>query len=468
MTLASVDLHTYDDSVGPAVDAALASDGASSTCRLLGLLGEGGMARVYLARHDGLGRRVAVKRLRPQLAHQAHARDRLCAEADLVRTIDNQHVVNVLDVVDDPDGESYFVMEHLAGEPLAARLARVGALPLSEGLLIALQIAEAMEAIHRRGILHRDLKSENVLVGFDPGGGLSAKLIDFGVAEVLGQSGQLVCNTVVGTPESMSPEQATGGAVDLRSDIYSFGVLVYEMITGGAPFQGPMVDEVLRRVVSEVPVPPSACPGAQRQLVPQALEQLVLECLQKSPSDRPQSMSQVRRRLAAIDAEYRRQVQALESAMSEEGGRGGAALRPGTGGGVVPVWLLDDAAAGAGCAGADPDDDADREVEIEIIAPGPDSVPLPLVARGSGSDLDLPDSGSDLDLPIDDEPAPVVHVPTPRAEVLPAATPRLSSGRRLGRLAAWALVLSVVTVGVLVLMGYVPWTPKQLQLWWHP
>lgn len=462
MTLASVDLHTYDDSVGQEVDAALALDGASSTCRLLGLLGEGGMARVYLARHDGLGRRVAVKRLRPQLANQAHARDRLCAEADLVKTIDNQHVVNVLDVVDDPDGESYFVMEHLAGEPLAARIARVGALPLSEALLIALQVGEAMEAIHRRGILHRDLKSENVLVGFDAGGGINAKLIDFGVAEVLGRSGQLVCNTVVGTPESMSPEQATGGAVDLRSDIYSFGVLLYEMITGGAPFQGPEVQEVLRRVVHERPVPPSATPGAQRQLVPAELEGLVLECLEKSPDDRPQSMSRVRRRLMDIDAEYHRQVRALERAMTDgDDGGGSGAARPG---GVVPVWLFDSstsmpAVSGVFARPVDADDDGDREVEIEIIEPGLDSVPLPLIARGSGPDLDLP---------IDDEPAPVVHRPAPRAEILPAAAETSRFARRLGRLAAWALVLSAVTVGVLVLMGYVPWTPKQLQLWWHP
>jgi len=154
--------------------------------RLAGLLGEGGMAQVYLGYHDGLGHPVAVKRLRRQLADVEQARARLRAEGEIVRGLRHRHIVNVLDLVTDPAGDSYLVMEHLAGEPLSARLARTGALPLSEALVIGLQISDALEAVHRRGVVHRDVKTENVLVGLDAGGNPIAKLVDFGVAEILG------------------------------------------------------------------------------------------------------------------------------------------------------------------------------------------------------------------------------------------------------------------------------------------
>jgi serine/threonine protein kinase len=284
-------------------------------CRLVGVLGEGGTARVYLARDEGTGRPVAVKRLHPELANTPHLRDRLLAEADIVRSVRHDHVVNVLDVVSEPDGESYFIMEHLAGEPLSARIAREGALPLSDALIIAVQVAGALHAIHRRGIIHRDLKTENVLVSLDQRGRLRAKLIDFGVAEVLGDDGSLVSPGVVGTPESMAPEQAVGRAVDLRCDIYSFGVLLYEMVTGGAPFRGDDVPVLLERVVSEPPLPPSQAPGASRHYIPPALESLILACLAKDPGDRPQTMSGVRDRLRAIGLAYVELSLAVERAL---------------------------------------------------------------------------------------------------------------------------------------------------------
>lgn len=296
------------------------SDG-SAACRLVGLLGEGGMARVYLAHHDGLNRQVAVKRLRPQLANVPAARDRLLAEADLVRTVRHDHVVDVLDIVSDPDGESYFVMEHVAGEPLSDRLARTGALPMSELLTIAQQVAAAMEAVHRRGIVHRDLKTENVLVNLGHDGRVCAKLIDFGVAEILGDSGHLdPVSTAVGTPESMAPEQAVGESVDQRCDIYSFGVLLYEMLTGAPPFreEGGDMKALLERVANEEPVPPARTEGARKQHIPGALEALVLECLEKLPSDRPQTVTEVRAELAAIAGEYRALSSAVERALIDD------------------------------------------------------------------------------------------------------------------------------------------------------
>jgi serine/threonine-protein kinase len=282
------------------------------------------MARVYLAHHDGLNRQVAVKRLRPQLANVPAARERLLAEADLVRTIRHDHVVNVLDVVSEPDGESYFVMEHVAGEPLADRLARVGALPMSELLAIAEQVAAAMAAVHRRGIVHRDLKTENVLVSPGARGSVCAKLIDFGVAEILGADGQIdPVATAVGTPESMAPEQALVEPVDQRCDIYSFGVLLYEMLTGAAPFRdrdGDMAG-LLERVAYEAPVPPSRTEGGRRQHIPAALEALVLDCLAKRAEDRPQTIGEVRARLAAIAGDYRSLSSAVERALVDDDDR---------------------------------------------------------------------------------------------------------------------------------------------------
>src|SRR5687768_3298279 len=197
--MAAISLRDLDHAADPQDDPST----RDTPRRLVGVLGEGGTARVYLSRDEKTGRPVAVKRLHPELAHTPHLRDRLLAEADIARSVRHDHVVNVLDVVSDPDGESYFVMEHLAGEPVSARLAREGALPLSDTLIIGVQVAGALDAIHRRGIIHRDLKTENVLVSLDQAGRLRAKLIDFGVAEVLGDpQGSLIAPGVIGTPES--------------------------------------------------------------------------------------------------------------------------------------------------------------------------------------------------------------------------------------------------------------------------
>jgi serine/threonine-protein kinase len=304
-----------------ALDHMIPDQGGSepAPCRLVGVLGEGGTARVYLARHERTGQPVAVKRLHPELAHTPHLRDRLLAEADLVRSVRHDHVVNVLDVVNEPDGESYFIMEHLAGEPLSARIAREGALPLSDALIIAVQVAGALDAIHGRGIIHRDLKTENVLVSLDQRGRLCAKLIDFGVAEILGDpDGQLVSPGVVGTPESMAPEQAIGRRVDLRCDIYSFGVLLYELCTGGPPFAGDDVPLLLERVLHERPLPPSQMPGAGRQYIPPDLEALILQCLAKHPAQRPQTMAEVRARLRVIGLAYVDLSVAVDRALGEE------------------------------------------------------------------------------------------------------------------------------------------------------
>jgi hypothetical protein len=343
-------------------------------------------------------------------------------------------------------------MEHLGGEPLSARLARIGALPMSETLTIGVQISDALAAVHRRGIVHRDLKTENVLVGLDPNGLLLAKLIDFGVAEVLGDAGAIDPQTVTGTPESMSPEQATASPLDRRSDIYSFGVLLYEMVTGGPPFLGGELETLLDRVVREAPVPPSQTRGARRQLIPDALERLILQCLAKHPDERPRDMDEVRERLSRIAAEYRALTAALDLAMTEGSETVSAGARVD---GVVEKALV---------------------IVPEVIdAPLP--VPSPVRAVGT-SDERCPAGAGEIaprfppvarapwsgELAIDPEPAPVVRRPAPaRAQArtmagklgaMPAPELPVTRRRRWVRRAAAAALVAGLAAGATGLAGY--------------
>ncbi len=425
--------------------------------RLVGLLGEGGMAQVYLGHHDGLGRSVAVKRLRSQLANLEQARDRLRAEADIARALRHDHIVDVLDLVTDPAGDTYLVMEHLAGEPLSARLARTGALPLSETLTIAVQISDAVAAVHRRGIVHRDLKTENVLVGVDASGRPLAKLIDFGVAEILGSpEAKIEPPSVIGTPESMSPEQALASPLDQRSDIYSFGVLLYEMVTGGPPFLSDDLQQLLMRVVNEAPLPPSQAPGAQKHLIPDALERLILKCLAKRPEGRPQNMELVLVELQRIAAEYRALSDALDCAMAD------ADVEPAAAATLIGRPLVVAAPA--------------------IDTPLPMAMPVAMPVRAVGTSDDAhaetaapiapvrpaPWSGEIL---IDAEPAPGIARPPPAiarpvpAIARPAVTRRdraasertraRKRARRLARIAGATVLLAVLAAGAGGLVGYV-------------
>jgi tRNA A-37 threonylcarbamoyl transferase component Bud32 len=414
-----------DDSVPHRDTSGAGADGVGPV-RLVGLLGEGGMAQVYLGHHDGLGRQVAVKRLHRHLANVVEARDRLRAEAEIARSLDHKNIVHVLDVLTDRAGEVYLVMEHLGGEPLSARLARSGALPMSECLTIGVQISDALAAVHRRGIVHRDLKTENVLVGLDASGSILAKLIDFGVAEVVGTDGAIAPETVTGTPESMSPEQATASSLDHRSDIYSFGVLLYEMVTGGPPFLGGELEALLDRVVREAPVPPSRTAGGRWQHIPEALEELILQCLAKRPDERPRDMDEVRTRLGRIAADYRALSDALDQAVA-----GGAEL-------------------------ADAIDLAERPVgQALVVVHDVADAPLPVPVRAVGTSDEHGGAG---DCAARWQPAPRVRarartMPAKRAAMRPAVRPARRPRRWASRASA-AVLVAGLAFGVTGLAGH--------------
>ena len=218
----------------------------SSKYKLLRLLGDGGMGSVYEAEHLRLGTHVAIKVLHSDLARRSGLIERFLQEARVSAQIRSPHVVQVTDVESTPDGIAYLVMELLQGEPLSALEKRERTLPVATACEYTLQILAALEAAHSLGVVHRDLKPDNVFVTFD-GGKPVVKLIDFGIAKLkraegatgAGQKNLTVAGMLMGTPEYMAPEQAYSATdVDARADLYSVGVMLYEMLSGQTPAQG--------------------------------------------------------------------------------------------------------------------------------------------------------------------------------------------------------------------------------------
>jgi eukaryotic-like serine/threonine-protein kinase len=259
------------------------------------LAGSGGMGEVYRARDTRLDRIVAIKVLQGHLAVSPETRQRFDREARIVSSLNHPNICTLYDV-GHQDGMDYLVMEYLEGESLADRLAR-GALPLPELLQIAVQVADALDRAHRQGLVHRDLKPGNVVLTKS-----GAKLLDFGLARVTGlgsapsdlssptMSRPLTAEgTIVGTFQYMSPEQLEGAEADSRSDIFSFGAMLYEMSSGRRPFEGKSQASLIAAILRETPQPISSI----RSVIPPALERVVMRCLEKSPDDRYQTARDV-------------------------------------------------------------------------------------------------------------------------------------------------------------------------------
>jgi len=251
--------------------------------RLLAVLGEGGVGTVYAAEHVRLGRRVALKLLHPEVADNEVV-TRFFNEARAVNEIRHPNIIDVEDFVTTPDGEHYMLMELLEGEDLREVMSREGKLEPERVSLIGQQIASALGAVHRVNIVHRDLKPDNVFVIQRDGKEVS-KLLDFGVAKFMEDGTGLTRDGMtMGTPKYMAPEQIiTGKEVGSSSDIYALGVLMYELLTGVAPFNGASIAAILRAHVSEAVVPPSQLRG---EPLPAVLEAAVMKCLEKEVEDR--------------------------------------------------------------------------------------------------------------------------------------------------------------------------------------
>jgi eukaryotic-like serine/threonine-protein kinase len=278
--------------------------------RVLEKLGEGGMGEVYKARDTRLDRTVAVKVLPPDVSGDPERRARFEREAKTIAGLNHAHVCTLYDV-GDHDGAMFLVMEHLEGRTLAERL-RTGALPVDEALAVAIQIASALAAAHRHGVIHRDLKPANVMI--TPDG--EAKVLDFGLAKHVGvpveadaetaavvtargDGGVTRRGTVVGTVAYMSPEQVEAQPLDARSDVFSFGALLCEMLTGQQAFQGDSPISTMSAILRDTPEPVREPPGA----VPHALAAILGRCLEKKRERRYASGVELHQALVACESE---------------------------------------------------------------------------------------------------------------------------------------------------------------------
>ena len=284
--------------------------------KILRKLGQGGMGEVYLADDIRLERKVAVKVLPDELQLDEMARKRFLREAKAAAALDHPYICHIHEV-GETDGKLFIVMEYVEGQTFKEKISR-GPLPLNKALQAAVEIAEALERAHEKGIIHRDLKPANIMVA--AGGHL--KVMDFGLAKQLvrpegmdTQEKTLTAlskeGTTIGTLAYMSPEQVRAMPTDARSDIFSFGIMLYEMLTGIHPFKKETGLETVSAILSETPLPL----GRHMPQIPELLQHVVGKMLAKEPDHRYQSMHE-------ISTDVKQILQQRESTSS-------AALRPG-------------------------------------------------------------------------------------------------------------------------------------------
>src|SRR6185503_8827506 len=292
------------------------SQALGSSFTLEGEIGRGGMGVVYHARDERLKRKVAIKVLPPELAFREEIRLRFLREAETAARLSHPHIVPIHAVGEGPDGLVYFVMAFVDGESLGQRMKRRGRLPSEEARRILMETADALGAAHALGIIHRDVKPDNILLEGSRG---RVVVTDFGIAKALSSTtggGTLTATGVaIGTPHFMSPEQAAGDReIDGRSDLYSLGVCGYQALTGELPFNAPTVPGILMKQITE------AAPAitSKRPDCPEDLEGSVMRCLEKEPEHRWPTAEALRRALESRTAPaYRPRAAARRSPIQQ-------------------------------------------------------------------------------------------------------------------------------------------------------
>ncbi|MBI3185136.1 MAG: protein kinase [Myxococcales bacterium] len=282
--------------------------------RLEERIGTGGMGVVYRAVQPLISKTAAIKVIRQELAGNQDQVERLLAEARAVNTIRHRNIVDVYGFGTVPDGRCYIVMEFLEGQPLDELISKRAPLAANEVIPYLDEVCSALAAAHARGFIHRDLKPSNVFLVRQPDGSRFVKLLDFGLAKQAPAPGGIVRQTselkVCGTPEYMAPEQARGGSVGPPTDLYSLGVMTFEMLTGRLPFSAPSPIEMMMRQCDTPPPAPSSVDAS----VPAAMDELVLSLLAKEGASRPQSAELVRASLKRIARQLQESATRIASA----------------------------------------------------------------------------------------------------------------------------------------------------------
>jgi eukaryotic-like serine/threonine-protein kinase len=296
-TSGTTDPHEVDPLIGQVI---------AERYQVLSLLGKGGMGSVYVCEHIQLKKRMALKMLAEELRKQPALVTRFLKEARAAAQIGHPNIVDVYDLGELPGGGAYIAMALLDGEDLQSELVSSGILAFPRARVVVGQICRALAAAHSKGIVHRDMKPANVFIARDADGTESIKILDFGIAQVNevgeGEAARLTqTGAIVGTPAFMSPEQGRGARPDHRTDIYSVGCILYNLITGVVPFEGATLMGVISQHLFDPPVPPSQrAPDAG--LTPE-IDALVLRAMAKDPAERFQTMKEMWTALEACSAD---------------------------------------------------------------------------------------------------------------------------------------------------------------------
>jgi serine/threonine protein kinase/tetratricopeptide (TPR) repeat protein len=268
----------------------------SGRYRIIKELGKGGMGKVYKAVDTEINEEIALKLLKPEIVAEDKVIERFRNELKIARKISHKNVCRMYHLEKD-ENTTFITMEYVEGEDLKSSIEQKGKIPLNEAIIVAKQIAEGLAEAHRLGVVHRDLKPQNIMIDCDG----NAHIMDFGIARIMASPGMTKEGTIIGTPDYMSPEQVDGKEADQRADLYSLGVIIYEMVTGRVPFKGESAMSVALKHKTESPPNPREL-DAQ---IPESLDRLILKCMEKDKEQRFQSAASVLSELVTIEMEIK-------------------------------------------------------------------------------------------------------------------------------------------------------------------
>ncbi|MGY3337359.1 serine/threonine protein kinase [Streptomyces filamentosus] len=409
---------------------------ANGRYQLRDLLGEGGMASVYLAYDSALDRQVAIKTLHTELGREASFRERFRREAQAVAKLSHTNIVSVFDTGEDTlDGGlmPYIVMEYVEGQPLGSALAsdvrQYGAMPADKALKVTADVLAALEVSHEMGLVHRDIKPGNVMMTKRG----VVKVMDFGIARAMqsGVTSMTQTGMVVGTPQYLSPEQALGRPVDARSDLYSVGIMLFQLLTGRLPFDADSPLAIAYAHVQEEPVAPSS---VNRSVTP-AMDALVARALRKNPNERFPSAAAMRDECLRVLAAGQSAAPVIVAGGPVNSGSGvGSAVFPPVGQTPPPHPA--------------PQHQVQQPYQPPAPQPGPYGPPTPAPVP-----TPAPSYGYPQQAPAYQTPPPVSYAPAPAP--VPAAAPRRNMPVLVG-----AVLVALVAIGG-VLIAVAPWEKEQ-------